>query len=122
MIYRVPRLELLLAYKIKAYHDRDFEVSQPETARQDRVGYYASKRDKDGSDIIALLDGKRLRHHAVFNDGFMGALVSDNGFGAQAREVISMIQDRPGSRHLYTRIEDRDRVTLLSEFSKRIFK
>jgi hypothetical protein len=122
MIYRIPRLELLLAYKIKAYHDRDFEVSQPETARQGLVGYYASKRDKDGSDIIALLDSRQFRHDAIFDDGFMGNLVRDHGFKAQAREVFDNIQDRPGSRHLYSRIEDKARLILLSDFSGRIFK
>jgi len=121
MVYRVPRVELLLAYKIKAYHDRNFEVSKPETAHMGMVSYYISKRDKDGSDIIALLDSHNLKAEVQFDYGFMHSLIRQYGFETEAEQVIRTISDRPGSRDLYKKVDDDDRLALLSAFLEKVF-
>ena len=118
--YRIPRLELLLAYKIKAYHDRNFEISKPETARGNLVSYFISKREKDGSDILAMLDPDHSRRKVQFDDGFMRELIRQHGFEREAKEVVTMIAERPGSRNLYSKIDDNESKALLLAFSRRL--
>ncbi len=118
LIYRVPRLELLTAYKIKAYHDRNFELTNPDNARQ--IQYYASKRDKDGSDIIALLDSKNTRNHARIKPTVLNTLIQQHDMKKEAKEVLSMMLERPGSRDLYKRIDDKERVALVADLLSKI--
>jgi len=121
IVYQVPRVELLLAYKIKAYHDRNFEVSNPETAHMGLVSYFISKRDKDGSDIVALLDSRNAKAEVQFDYAFMRSLIQQHGFESEAEQVFGMISERPGSRKLYEKIDDNERKALLAVFSKRVF-
>jgi hypothetical protein len=121
IVYQVPRIELLLAYKIKAYHDRNFEVSNPETAYTGLVPYFISKRDKDGSDIVALLDSRNAKAAVQFDYAYLRSLIQQYGFESEAEQVFGMISERPGSRKLYEKIDDNEREALLAAFSKRVF-
>ncbi len=118
LTYRVPRLELLIAYKIKAYHDRNFELTQPENTRLNQ--YYTSKRDKDGSDIIALLDSKNTKNHARVSHAYLNALMQQHNMKKEAKEVLNMISERPGSRDLYKKIDDKKRVALVADLLSKI--
>ena len=57
--YRVPTIELLFLFKLKAYSDRDFDL-QSATSSED-ISYLTSKRNKDGSDVLALLDSEHCK-------------------------------------------------------------
>jgi hypothetical protein len=53
----LPRKSLLLLYKIKALRDRTYDLqTRGVTLSTRRREWLTSKRDKDGSDIIALID------------------------------------------------------------------
>ena len=52
--FKVPIKELLIAYKLKAYRDRTFDMLKERNIEHRE--HYRSKRTKDISDVIALID------------------------------------------------------------------
>lgn len=54
--FYIPIPELLLLLKAKAYLDRDYDAAHRVSISPYSKTYFESKRNKDGADIIALLD------------------------------------------------------------------
>ena len=114
--YYVPSIELLLLYKIKAYRDRDFESTR--TAIQNIRAHLVSKRDKDGSDILALLDSKNARKEADFEK--MGAFVSKFALTGEVSAALQAIKLNASSRDNYKKLDKNGINRLLDSATQKI--
>ena len=107
--YRVPKIELLLLYKLKAYNDRK-EKAKVATS-QEEIQYFESKRDKDGSDIIALLDSKNSIQKVDFNH--LRELVDKLGINGVVRQTIDDVFINGASVSKYNKLNQQE-ITALS--------
>jgi hypothetical protein len=58
----VPSKSLLFLYKLKAFRDRSFDLrKRGASINRERREWMRTKVDKDGADLIALLDPKPQR-------------------------------------------------------------
>ena len=102
--FRVPNIELLFLYKLKAYADRDFDSHRAEGANN--VAYFVSKRDKDGSDLMALADPERCREKIDAN--FAGKLAKAQGIRKLLSKALDEVSNNPASAAAYRSIERKD--------------
>ncbi|MEK6924280.1 MAG: hypothetical protein AABW54_03525 [Candidatus Micrarchaeota archaeon] len=95
--YRVPRIEVLLLYKLKAYDDRDYRLKHAAAPKD--VEYLTSKRDKDGADVMALLDKKHCKQPVDF--GELNRLVDALQVRPMVRETVRRVLANQASLRQY---------------------
>ena len=107
--YRVPRLELLLLYKLKAYSDRDFDLQN--SISSEDISYLTSKRNKDGSDIIALMDAKHCKEKV----DYVALLKLTKKFNLleETASTLRQIIDNDAAKRAYPRLTPSEATELL---------
>lgn len=115
-VYRIPRIELLLLYKIKAYSDRD-ELSK-NAGKEEEVRWLQSKRDKDGADVIALFDEKNCRQKIDFKN--LQKMVGSLGLSEPVLETLERVFSNNASINAYARIAVHDAADLYQEAMRKI--
>ena len=117
-LFRVPVIELLFLYKLKAYADRDFDSHRAQT--QADVAYFVSKRDKDGSDLMALADLARCREK--INASIAGKLAKEQGISDLLLKALDAVRGNPASAAAYRSLDqkeiDRNFAALKDAFTK----
>ena len=110
--YRAPRIELLLLYKIKAYSDRDFELKK--TTETKEMQHYTSKRDKDGADILSLIDTNNCRE--VINIRHCSDLIMKYNISSEIQLAFDDALNNPSSQSWYGKLDKNKIKELKTKF------
>jgi hypothetical protein len=114
LTYKIPSIELLLSYKLKAYSDRNHDMAKSTSAED--ISYYASKRDKDGSDIVALLDERNCRQKT--DPSKFREIISVYGIQDELDEALKDVAANPSSHSLYPKIDGKTIKHIVHNFRK----
>jgi hypothetical protein len=114
--YRIPTIELLFLFKLKAYSDRDFDL-QSSTSSED-ILYLTSKRNKDGSDIIALIDPKHCKEKIDYTT--LAKLAKSLNLLEETVSTLRQIIDNDAPKNSYRRLPPHESTKLLETAVKNI--
>ncbi len=95
--YLIPTIDLLLLFKAKAYLDRDYDAHQTTDSQQ--INYFSSKRDKDGADVIALLDQKHCKNKVDYSK--LSQLITEHDITTEILGALQKIKANPAATAFY---------------------